>query len=473
MSRVGLPSLATGRRWLIPLLLPVLTLAGIAVAGGSGPPSPPDTAAESVPLSHRTLACPTADGGAEPAPAGPGLGPVTVANSAEAQGQVRALAAGEATAVELDGAALVSVGLDGPVVVRARGNLAPGLVAGRYAARGRARGAECVGPVADQWFTGVGAGAEHRSVVELINPDAGDAVADMTLLGSTGAIDAPRLRGVRVPGRTSTVIDLAATVPHREVLALRVEVSRGRLVTHVLDEHRPIGNREGSSDWLPGQAEPAPSNVLLGLPAGPGPRRLTVANPGEDRARVQVQVLTADSQFRPTGLEEIDVEAGSTVSVNVTTLVRDQVADGALGLVLTSTAPITATLASLAGGDRSHAVPAPAATRATVPLPDLPDLPASVVLTADARVVNATVISHGRQGRVLATEIVELDPGVAVSHRLPRRTRLVTVVTEEVAFFGAVLVGGRAGSLEQGHLVLPLRPERLRGLRPHMAPGVP
>ena len=41
-------------------------------------------------------------------------------------------------------------------------------------------------PAAVRWFTGVGAGASHRSVLELTNPDAGTAVADVTVLGRAG-----------------------------------------------------------------------------------------------------------------------------------------------------------------------------------------------------------------------------------------------------------------------------------------------
>ena len=58
------------------------------------------------------------------------------------------------------------------------------------------------------WFTGVGSGAGHTSVLELVNPDSGTAIADVTVYGRSGVVDADELRGVSVPGGTSVRLDL-------------------------------------------------------------------------------------------------------------------------------------------------------------------------------------------------------------------------------------------------------------------------
>ena len=78
----------------------------------------------------------------------------------------------------------------GPAVVTGSGDLAPGLVAGRSQSAPLAA-VDCAPPVADQWFTGVGADATHNSVIELVNPNAGPAIADITVRSPNGVLDVP------------------------------------------------------------------------------------------------------------------------------------------------------------------------------------------------------------------------------------------------------------------------------------------
>ena len=83
--------------------------------------------------------------------------------------------------------------------VRARGAVSAQLLAARFQPDGLAA-TECALPRPDYWFTGVGADADHASVLQLANPDTGPAVADVTVLGRTGPIDVPELRGLTVQG---------------------------------------------------------------------------------------------------------------------------------------------------------------------------------------------------------------------------------------------------------------------------------
>ena len=145
--------------------------------------------------------------------------------------------------------------------------------------------APCREPIPDQWFTGVGAGAHHSSVLELVNPDAGPAVIDATLVGQDGIVDAPELRGVAVPAQGVVRINLATTIPRRDELALQVMTSRGRVVATIRDRYDQLGTGAAARDWLPGQSAPATSNLLLGLPSGAGQRSLVIANPESDETR--------------------------------------------------------------------------------------------------------------------------------------------------------------------------------------------
>ena len=88
-------------------------------------------------------------------------------------------------------------------MVNGSGDLAAGLVVTRSGA-GSAVG--CDRPVPEQWFTGVGASAEHSSTLTLVNPDKGPAVADVTVWDGSALVDVPALRGVRVPGGAHRVL---------------------------------------------------------------------------------------------------------------------------------------------------------------------------------------------------------------------------------------------------------------------------
>jgi hypothetical protein len=69
---------------------------------------------------------------------------------------------------------------------------------------------------------------------------------------------------------------------------------------------------------------------------------LTVVNPGEVRASVQVQVMGLQGLFRPTGAETVDLPPESSASVELS---RGLGGDSA-GLELTSDQPVTASVTS-------------------------------------------------------------------------------------------------------------------------------
>ena len=109
---------------------------------------------------------------------------------------------------------------------RGGGRHRPGLVAARFGTTTPA--ATCRAPQPGSWFTGVGAGAGHTSVLELTNPDSAPPSRTSSSTAAT-ARGRPRLRGVSVPGGTSVQVDLAADLPRRDELSLDVVAARGRI----------------------------------------------------------------------------------------------------------------------------------------------------------------------------------------------------------------------------------------------------
>jgi hypothetical protein len=460
----GRRSASRGRRLdvttLLAVLVPLLCAGAIVLVRPDAVaerPHPPTLTA----LTRATVVCPAAMAGA-PDLALTSTVPGASGSVAVGRGDDRQTAdvsAGEVTTIP---------GGLGAVAVTGEDEMAPGLVAARF---GDAEPAVsgCAAPAAQAWFTGVGAGAGHTSVLELTNPDSGTAVADITVHGRSGVVDAPRLRGVSVRGGSSVRLDLGSIVPRRDELAVEVVASRGRLGATVLDRYDEVGAAQLTSDWLPAQAEPATDSLLMGLAPGQGRRTLVIANPGDDEVRAEVRVVTEDSVFAPKGMPEIRVAPQSVERIAISSVLGPAVADGATGLAVTSTGPVTATLRSYVVGDLSHAVPGPAVDgSATVLLPPGgKGVDKSVTLAGATRTGVVTVVSRSATGEELDSTEVEITPDHGVTVDLPRDAELVTVTSERTTVSGAAVL------LARGAAVVPLTSSALNGLVPAVRPGLP
>ncbi len=432
------------------VLLPLLTVATLLLVRPDSPDSatePPELTA----LTRSTIVCP---GGATQA---------YLSTTSEASGTV-AVRVGTATddsAAQLTAHSLTTVTGDGPVVVTGEKGLAPGLIGGVFASPLAA--ASCREPIPDQWFTGVGAGAHHSSVLELVNPDAGPAVIDATLIGQDGIVDAPELRGVAVPARGVVQINLANTVPRRDELALQVMTSRGRVFATVRDRYDQLGAGAAARDWLPGQLAPATSNLMLGLVAGTGQRSLVIANPGQDETRASVQVVTKDSVFTPKGVEDITVTPEAVTRVSLSQLLPKDALQDAVGLLVTSPAPVTTTVRSFVDGDLSHAVPGEPITSSAVLTPTGKK---KVMLAGAEGAGTVTVVARDKAGKQVAKEHIDVVAQRGFTFSLPAVATLVEVTARGTSVLGSVVVTG------EGATVVPLVELVTDSLVPQVRPGL-
>lgn len=354
-----------------------------------------------------------------------------------------------------------------PTVLTARGELAAGLLAGGTGVGRTLSAGPCAEPLADVWFTGVGAGADGSSTLLLVNPDPGPATVDVTVHARHGLLAVPALRGLRVDGNSTKHLDLALVVPRRRDLALEVAVSRGRAVA-LLQTRSALGSRSGP-EWLPGQPAPAADSVLLGLASGRGSDRLRIANPGETEARVQVKVITDSSTFAPAGLDVLPVSPGAMAEVDLGPILGPARRDGALGLQLISTQPVTASLFSVLDDDLSFAVPAgaPATTSAAVLPTTAQRADLRLVLGGVAQRTAVTVRSLDDRGRVLREDSLTVGADQAVSRRLPPAAVAVVVTADNDGVAGSVVVSGR------GATVVPLRTPPMVALAPAVSQRPP
>ncbi|WP_426244859.1 DUF5719 family protein [Nocardioides sp. LHG3406-4] len=430
-----------GPTTVLAVLVPLLTVGALALVQ---PEAQPDLtrAPSSTSLTRATLVCP---------PAGPGAGAVAAASAdPEAAGQL--VLGDEEGTLAVRAGKVPETDSDGPLVIRGEDDLAPGLVAGRA---GPTAATTCVDPQPEAWFTGIGAGAEHRSILELVNPDGGPAVADITVLGPDGPLDVPDLRGLTVRGHRSERVELADVVPSRDDLTLHVQVTRGRLGSSVLDTVVDLGTDRVARDWLPGQAEPATASYLLGVGAGQGERTLAVANPGTSEARVKIRLVAARSEFAPTGVEELSVAPGATAVVDLTEVLAGKSARDALGVRIDATGPVTSSVRTLVDGDIARAVPGVELTGRSAAV--VPAGPKRLVLAGIPRVGEATVLLRTASGRSLKPRTVDLDVGAAARVRLPEKAAYVEVQLDRTSAVGVVELGAR------GLAVLPLVPLVLSG----------
>jgi hypothetical protein len=432
------------------VLLPLLTIGALLlVRPGSHhvATEPPERSA----LTRSTIVCPSGAPGAALSTIGKESGPVTVRmGKDEAE-----------TTVDLAPRTISQVSGEGPVVVTGEGALAPGLVGGVFLSPLAA--APCREPAADQWFTGVGAGARHSSVLELVNPDAGPAVVDSTLIGQDGVVDAPELRGVAVPAHGVVRIDLARTLPRRDELTLQVTTSRGRVSATVRDRYDQLGEGAAARDWLPAQAAPATTNVMLGLVSGSGQRNLVLTNAGPDETRATVQVITKDSVFKPEGVKDLVVDPEAVTRVTLSKLLPKDALRDAIGLVVTSPAPLTATVRSFVEGDLSHSVPGVPVTSSAVLTPTGQK---QVVFAGAEGAGTATVVAIDESGAELGQQRVDLVANRAFTVDVPPKATLVEVSVRGTSAIGSVVVTG------DGAAVLPLTQLVLDSLIAQVRPGL-
>lgn len=436
------------------LVLPLVTVAAVLLVRPDSPTSPVRPPAETQ-LTRTSVICPTAAARAFVTTAG---------GSSGSSGEVSVrFGKTERTATVEAGQVTEVRGSDAPAVVVAEGAAAPGLVVGRFDSPLAA--AECREPASDQWFTGVGAGARHTSVLELVNPDAGPAVVDTTVYGRDGVVEASGLRGVGVPSGGVVRIDLAETVPRRDELALRVTTSRGRVQVSIRDAYDGFGSRRPTTDWLPAQTGPTTSNLMLGLEPGPGQRTLVLANGGADETRATVRLVTGDSVFTPRGVEEIAVPPRSVTRVTLSEVLDDESAAGVIGLLVETPAPITAGLRSVTDGDLSHAVPGARVGTATAGI--VPPGRKQVQIAGAATAGTVRLTARGSDGQVVGEQTVEVVPDRGYSVRVPRQAVLVELTPTGTGVVASVLVVG------SGTTVVRLRELRRTSLVGDVRPALP
>jgi hypothetical protein len=142
-------------------------------------------------------------------------GAVSVASATGLAGQVEVTQSGAASTTEVDvpadRPATADAGSRG-LTVRGVDDMAPGPAGVPSGPRAGGR-VVAAAPVSEQWFTASAPRRGTRRSSSWSTPTPVPAVADISVVGARGPVDAPSLRGITVPGGRSLRLDLAQEIP--------------------------------------------------------------------------------------------------------------------------------------------------------------------------------------------------------------------------------------------------------------------
>ena len=279
-------------------------------------------------------------------------------------------------------------------------------------------------------------------------------------------IDVPQLAASPSPATPAFRSTSRRSSPRRGELALHVVVSRGRLAASVLDGSDELGGA-GREQGLAGAPAGAVDRELPARPRPPAPAAgcSPWPTPATDEVRASISFVTEDSVFAPEGVGDVRVPPQSATRVSLASALGSRSAKGVVGLEITSSQPVTATLRSLVGGDLSHAVAGPALRTGTSVL--VPSGGKQVVLAGSSGVGAVTVVARSASGKQLASTRTGVRPGRGAVVKVPARAALVQVTPQGTDVHAAVVVTGA------GAAVVPLEDPVLNGLVPDVAPGLP
>ena len=451
------------------LFFPILAVAIIAAAFALPTKEIEPRAPRSVTVTQSSYACPTVGGTT--------VATGRVATHRESQATAMALpakssidaltpvdswndaAAGDAQSVVVSTTDARGAGAVGFFGAMASGKDGGGLGVGR-----------CPGVVQDAWYVGGGSGAKHFSTLTLTNLSDSTAVADISLWGKEGIVDAVNSDGIVLDARETRRITLDSLAAGEPELAVHVQSRRGALSVAMRDTSTAVF---GGTEPLAETKAPARQQVITGIASGAANRQLITLNPGDTTARVKIEALGKDGTFVPTGLDGVKVPAGKVEVINL----PKAVGAGGVALRLTADQPLSASVRTApTNKDFAYAVAGqPLVGPAIAPL-SIGDVlrDARLLLTAPGAKADVTVTAYDAKMTKQGSVDVRVNAGSTVSYDLskkgifdqPLADLAYVVVTSSGQVQGAALYS-RGDALS----ALPLATAPLKTLAPQVRRG--
>lgn len=315
-------------------LVAVLLVAATAVVGEQRAPTQEPRAVD---VSQSVASCPL-------------LGSLTASTGQTEpgeEGSIRVVAGEEESTTDLDPEAWVAAAGSGDsAIVRQTGGGGVAFAAGTVAAGGGFTVTACPRVADESWFLGAGTTARHASTLVLTNVADVPAQVDVELWGAAGPIDAVNDTGIVVQAGSTVQVPLADLVVGESEVAVHVVRRRGVVTAALVDTSSSV---LAGSEVLTSSGPPATETVLPGVTSAGG-RTLILANPGTRASRAVVSSAGPDGGFVPEGLGDLEVPAGTVVTVPL----PESVGADATALRVESDLPLLSTV-RLASGDADFA----------------------------------------------------------------------------------------------------------------------
>ncbi|MEO3979007.1 DUF5719 family protein [Streptomyces sp. CAU 1734] len=204
------------------------------------------------------------------------------------------------------------------LVGTATGRLAPGWTAQQTTTvtAGSARGVlglSCTAPDTEFWIPGASTAEGRQDYVHLTNPDDSPAVVDLELYGKDGELQTTLTEGIPLrPGAGLPIMLSTLTAEIAPDVTVHVSTRAGRVgaAVHAAED-------KAGSDWISGAADPAPAQVLPGIPADATSVRLIVFAPGRNDADLKIELAGPTGRIVPAGGETLHVKSGMTAGLEL------------------------------------------------------------------------------------------------------------------------------------------------------------
>ncbi len=191
----------------------------------------------------------------------------------------------------------------------------------------------CTAATGDQWIASGATTVGEDLVLVLANPAAANSVVTVDVIGASGPI-AETGQSVVVPAGGIVAVMPATWAPDEERPALHI-TSGGPGVAAWVQSSGLDGEVPTGATWA-ASTQPATHQILPGISAEDG-ARVRLAVPGSDSARVTLSVAGADGTSVLSGAQDIDIEAGTALEVDLA-----GIPDDATGLVVDADVPVIA-----------------------------------------------------------------------------------------------------------------------------------
>ncbi len=250
-------------------------------------------------------------------------------------------------------------------------------------------------------------------------------MVDLGFYGPAGKVPTTTTRGIAVAPMSRRSFNLSRIAPGVGALAVNVHADQGE-VGAALYSARGQRTRQRHAAWVPATA--APSRIAVVDPAFPGgsDQRLEIANPTDWEALVQAAVVETSGEFTPVGFTDVRIAPGEVRVMNL-----GSVTHGSAAVQLSSSSPVTAATITQRG-------PATAISATGHPIDQPAVLPVVAGAGLSLRFVNGqragtavAVATFDAQGRLLATDHLQVTGRAVTGWRLHRRTHAAYLVVDD------------------------------------------